>query len=79
MTKLMKKLTIGNPLANFEMWNELEEYESIETPEELGAFYHRILDNCKPEQTMLERFIYAMIDYSTGDTNQQLISLCKNS
>lgn len=65
MTKLMKKLTVGNPLANFHLWDDLAEYDSIQTDEELAAFYHKMLS--KYEKFPLRiRFLFAMIGFSIG-------------
>lgn len=70
----LKKISIGNPLINFQMWEELDEYEKITTDEELAAFHHKLLNNCPEERTTLIGFIYAMIAYSTGvNINPQVL------
>ena len=65
MTNVLKKITVGNPLANFHLWNELDEYESITTDEQLAAFYHKILNKYE-DKPLICRFIFAMISYSIG-------------
>ena len=66
MSNVLKKITIGNPLINFRKQEEYKKYQSIQTDEELAAFYHKLLDECKDEQTTYESFLFAMIGYSTG-------------
>lgn len=63
MTNLMKKIQVGNPLANFHLWDDLEEYERIETNEQLAAFYHKMLNKYE-SRPLVVRFIFAMIGFS---------------
>lgn len=67
----MKKIVVGNPLINFRMEKEYEEYEAIQSDDELVSFFHKMLDKCQG-RPLLERFIYAMISFSVGKETQSI-------
>lgn len=75
MTNLRKLHESSNPLINFEMWKELDQYNSIRTDEELAAFYHKLLDRFEDESQLRISFTYAMIEFSVGGRiiNPQLL------
>lgn len=68
----LKKVTIGNPLFNLGMWEELEMYDNISTDEELATFYHAMLQVADQREkngeahSVLRSFVYSMIAFSTG-------------
>jgi len=66
MTNVLKKITIGNPLINFEMFDELDEYESLKTDSEIADFYHKMLNAINGKSSLLESFLWEMINFSTG-------------
>lgn len=72
MTNLLKKIEVGNPLINLEMWQLYEEHELINTDQGLVDFYHKLLDilevfeMCNRRNPVFEAFIYQMISFSTG-------------
>lgn len=72
MPKVLKKVTIGNPLYNYELFDELELYDSCQTDEELAEMYHDLLDladhfeKTGQPHTVLRESIYSMIAFSTG-------------
>lgn len=65
MRAQLKKLHIGNPLANLEMWDELERYNGIEDAETLAGFYHEML-NKYDHRPFVCSAIESMIAFSTG-------------
>lgn len=65
VTKNIKKIEVGNPLINLELWSLYDMYQSAKTDEELVKVYHTIL-NAVEGREMAEGFAYAMIAYSTG-------------
>lgn len=79
MANLLKKIQIGNPLINLEMWNLYEEHEAIQTDEQLANFYNKLLDiqevfhYCNRKMPVLEAFTYNMIAFSTGESESSLI------
>lgn len=72
MAKLLKKIEVGNPLINLEMWNLYEEHESLKTDQELADFYHKMLDIIEVLHMInrinpvFEAFVYNMIAFSTS-------------
>jgi hypothetical protein len=73
-SKVLKKILIGNPLANFELWDDLKEHNQIKTPEELVNFYHKMLDKHK-DRKLIYHYIMVMISFSCGvDVNQKIPS-----
>lgn len=72
MANLLKKIEVGNPLINLEMWELYKEHQAIKTDEELANFYHKLLDiqevfyMCNRRNPVFEAFIYNMIAFSTG-------------
>lgn len=66
MTNLRKLSEAGNPLINFEMWKELDEYNAIRTDEGLARFYHKMLDRFEDESQLRIDFTYAMMEFSVG-------------
>ena len=71
MTNVLKKITIGNPLANFHLWDDLEEHNKIKTPEELANFYHKMLTKHK-DRPLVCRFLYGMIGFSVSSNVNSL-------
>ena len=67
MRAQLKKLHIGNPLANLELWDELEEYNKIEDAEALADFYHKML-NKYDHRPFVCSAIEAMVNFSTQIT-----------
>lgn len=61
----LNKMEVGNPLINFELHEQLDQYEAAETDSELIDFYHRALTLFE-ERPFITRFLYAMIAQSTG-------------
>lgn len=72
MQNYLKKIEVGNPLINLEMWELYQEYQTLKTDEQLVNFYHKLLDivevfyMCNRKNKVFENFIYSMIAYSTG-------------
>jgi hypothetical protein len=68
----IKKITTGNPLANFHLWKELDEYNVINTDQHLAEFYHKMLDRYE-DRPLVYRFILAMISFSVcTDINSKI-------
>lgn len=63
MSKVLKKITIGNPLANFGLWEDLKEHNQITDPEELAAFYHKMLSKHE-NRPLVYHYIMVMIAFS---------------
>jgi hypothetical protein len=63
MVNVLKKLTAGNPLIHFKLWEELDEYDTVKTDEELCDFYHKMLNKFE-NRPLVSTFIMAMISYS---------------
>ena len=61
----LKKIHCGNPLANLEMWDELEKYNAIQDAESLTDFYHEMLNKYEHRPFVCSA-IEAMINFSTG-------------
>lgn len=59
----LRKITVGNPLANFHLWDDIERYEAIQTDEEIANFYQEMLSKYE-HRKMVIRFIWDMIHYS---------------
>lgn len=72
MANLLKKIEVGNPLINLEMWALYEEHQAIKTDEQLANFYHKLLNInevfyiCNRKNPTFENFIYSMISFSTN-------------
>lgn len=68
MANLLKKVTIGNPLFNLGLIEELVAYENAKTDEELVNVYHQLLDKSEKLNAgnPLEQLTYAMIGFSTN-------------
>lgn len=64
MAKLMKKMTVGNPLVNLHLWDDLDEYERIDSDESLANWFHKML-NKYSNRTLVCSFIQAMIVHAT--------------
>lgn len=81
LLKNLKKIEVGNPLINLEMWNLYEEHELIKTDEDLANFYHMLLDvqdvlhMCNRKMPVFESAVYKMIDYSSGTDVNPLFNL----
>jgi len=68
----IKKIVTGNPLANFHLWKELDEYNVINTDQHLAEFYHKMLDRYE-DRPLVYRFILAMISFSVcTDINSKI-------
>lgn len=65
MPKLLKKINVGNPLANFHLWEDLDRYEQIQSDEDLADFYQEMLTKYE-RRPLVCSFIHAMITFSTG-------------
>ena len=61
----LKKIFVGNPLGNLEMWEAVDAYNDLQDDEQLANFYHAQLDAFE-ERPFGESAIYGMINYSTG-------------
>ena len=61
----LKKITFGNPLVNFHLWDDLEKYEAVKTDEELVSLYNELLNKYEFRPLVCSA-IYAMITFSTG-------------
>jgi hypothetical protein len=59
----LRKITVGNPLSNFHLWDDIERYEALQTDEEIAAFYQEMLSKYE-NRPMVSRFIFDMINYS---------------
>jgi hypothetical protein len=71
MANVMKKITIGNPLAFFGLWSELDEYNSLKTDRELVAFFHRMLTKFS-DRPLVCNFLYVMLSFSADHNVQSL-------
>lgn len=71
MANLLKKIEVGNPLYNLELFELLEKYEEAQTDEELAKVYHEILHSVEGRK-VAESMTHAMIAYSVGTTNNQI-------
>lgn len=65
IAKNLKKMEIGNPLINLELFSLYDIYQAAKTDEELCDAYKTILDAVEGSQ-LAETLVYAMISYSTG-------------
>jgi hypothetical protein len=66
MENNLKKIKVGNPLQNLEMWEWLDAYNLAENDEQLARLYHNLLDHAEAtENTLLESITHSMIVYST--------------
>ncbi|WP_299153132.1 hypothetical protein [uncultured Christiangramia sp.] len=65
MSNVLKKITVGNPLVNFGLWEDLEEYKKIQTPEELCNFYHKMLTKYE-KRKLVYYYITVMIGFSVN-------------
>jgi len=66
MENNLKKIKVGNPLQNLQMWEWLDAYNLAQDDEQLARVYHNLLDLAEKEnRTMLESIVYAMITFST--------------
>lgn len=73
MSKILKKVHIGNPLGNFDnLEEELEEHNKIQTPEELADFYHKMLSKFEEDRPMVYRIIMLMISFSVKKDLEQI-------
>lgn len=85
MPKILKKIEVGNPLINLEMWNLYSEHEALKTDEQLASFYHKLLDilevfhMCNRKNPLFESFIYSMIAFSTGQDESPLYFLMQQT
>ena len=78
MPKVMKKITAGNPLINYELIDDYNEYESCKTDEQLKDFFHKMLEKYE-HRPMILRWIYAMISFSVGyDVDKKVNDLLWN-
>lgn len=59
----LRKITVGNPLANFHLWDDIERYEALQTDEEIANFYQEMLSKYE-KRPMVYRFILKMINHS---------------
>lgn len=64
-TNVLKKIIVGNPLINFGIRKEVELYDNAKTDEEIANCYHLLLDRYG-HRPLVRKWIYLMIDYSTG-------------
>lgn len=62
-TNVLKKITIGNPLAKFNLQEEYQEYKQIKTPEQLAEFYHKMLTKFEGNSEIYH-WITLMISFS---------------
>lgn len=68
----MKKVSNwSNPLFSLERFDLIRKYENAKTDEEITNFYHQVLNESE-NNPVLEKFIYAMIDFSTGKTSNSI-------
>ena len=74
MSKLLKKIEVGNPLYNLGLFGLLETYDASKTDEELVNAYHHILDSVEGSR-LAENLTYSMIAYSTNIDINPLILL----
>jgi len=73
----IKKIVTGNPLANFHLWKEQDEYDKINTDHNLADFYHKMLDHYE-DRPLVYRFILAMISFSVSvDINSKISDIWK--
>lgn len=72
MQNYLKKMEVGNPLVNLEMWELYKEHEAITNDEQLADFFHKLLNiievfyMCNRKNPVFEAFVYSMIAYSTS-------------
>ena len=65
MVNVLKKLTVGNPLINLHLWDDLDTYEAIKSDSELVNWFHSMLDRYS-HRPLVCSFINAMINHATG-------------
>ena len=64
-TNVLKKVLIGNPLYNLGLFQDVKEYNRIETAEQLAAFYHKML-NKYDHRPVVCKTLMLMISFSIG-------------
>lgn len=72
MTNVLKKLRI-NPLGQFHLWDEVEEYEGLRSDEELATYFHRMLTKFEG-RPLVCRFLFAMVGFSTNKNPDELLN-----
>ena len=85
MANLVKKIEVGNPLINLELWKLYKEHQLIQTDEDLANFYHKLLDiqevfyMCNRKNQLFEDFTYSMIAFSTSQDENPLYYLMQQT
>ncbi|MAM17583.1 MAG: hypothetical protein CME35_01275 [Gramella sp.] len=82
MANVLKKIVIASPLPLLGLHTEQEIYNSLQSDEEIAAFYHKLLDVQEAEEKagfekpLKKSMIHAMIAASTGkNINAQMLLL----
>lgn len=78
ITKNLKKIEVGNPLINLELWSLYDIYQAANTDEELAKAYHTIL-NAVQGSDLAERLVYDMICFSTSQDENSLYFLMQKT
>lgn len=76
MANLLKKIQIGNPLLNFEMYDLYNDYQEIKSDDEHAQFLHELLNIVGENRTEVRLFIYKMMAHAINENC--LCSLLKN-
>jgi len=85
LLKNLKKIEVGNPLINLEMWNLYEQHEIVQTDEQLADFYHMLLDvqdvlyMLNRRMPVFENQTYKMIDFSSHRDENPLYMLIQST
>lgn len=67
MANNLKKIEVGNPLYNLEMWDWLDAYDLAQDDEQLARVLHNLLDEAeKQNRPVLRSAVFSMITFSTG-------------
>ena len=75
MSKILKKVSIGNPLYNFNLHSEIKEYEKIKTDDQLVSFFHKMWTRFE-DRKVITNVVTMMMSFSVGsDINQQVNKL----
>ena len=78
MQRYLKKIEVGNPLINLELFILYDIYQEAKTDEELVKAYHTIL-NAVEGSEIAEQFVYSMIAFSTNKDEDPLYYLMQQT
>lgn len=67
MANLLNYMEVGNPLINFELWDDYDDYNEIKDDRSLVDWYHQMLEK-HSHRPLVISFLYAMMSHAV-DTN----------